>query len=257
MDIAAKACEAIQEEQQDGGGVVARGDVIVGDAFAVPHPRGRFDFAISIAVVHHLSTGERRVGALRGLVGCLRVGGWREMGKNEEKEDMEKEERQEMGTRWTGGRGLVYVWALEQPGSRRGWDVGRLKGDRDQVMEGEGDVIVPWVMKGKHGGGPEQRGGRKREKRDQMRGSRNGGCPGEVHDGSKEDGKREDGGGDGAGHTEVVKTFGRYYHLYRDGELASDVIKAGGVVLDSGYEKDNWWAVVGNPKSPKQHSPVI
>ena len=237
--------------------MVARGDVIVGDALALPHPRGRFDFAISIAVVHHLSTGQRRVGALRWLVGCLRVGGWRKTAKNEEKEDMEKEGGQEMGTRWTGGRGLVFVWALEQPGSRRGWDVGRLKGDRDQVMEEEGDVIVPWVMKGKHGEGPVQRGGRKKEKRDQMRGSRRGECSGEVHDGSTEDGKRENGGGDEAGNTEVVKTFGRYYHLYREGELEGDVIKAGGVVLDSGYEKDNWWAVVGNAKSQKQRSPVI
>ena len=41
------------------------------------------------------------------------------------------------------------------------------------------------------------------------------------------------------------KTYQRYYHLYRKGELEEDVLHAGGVVLDSGYEKDNWWAIVG------------
>ncbi|KAK5275390.1 tRNA methyltransferase, has a role in tRNA modification, partial [Cryomyces antarcticus] len=44
------------------------------------------------------------------------------------------------------------------------------------------------------------------------------------------------------------QTFHRYYHLYRNGELEADIEAAGGVVLESGYEKDNWWAIAGrNP----------
>ena len=39
-----------------------------------------------------------------------------------------------------GGKALIYVWALEQKSSRRGWDAG-----------GEQDVMVPWVMKEKDG----------------------------------------------------------------------------------------------------------
>lgn len=39
------------------------------------------------------------------------------------------------------------------------------------------------------------------------------------------------------------KTFNRYYHLYRRGELEQDIVSAGGMVVDSGYEKDNWWAI--------------
>lgn len=84
-----------------------------------------------------------------------------------------------------GGRALFFVWALEQKGSRRGWD----EGD-------EQDVMVPWVITG----------------------------------GSAGDGKES-------------KTFHRYYHLYRRGELEHDVIKAGGDVVDSGYERDNWWVI--------------
>jgi tRNA (uracil-5-)-methyltransferase TRM9 len=39
------------------------------------------------------------------------------------------------------------------------------------------------------------------------------------------------------------KTYLRYYHLYRKGELEQDIAEAGGVVVESGYEKDNWWAI--------------
>lgn len=38
-------------------------------------------------------------------------------------------------------------------------------------------------------------------------------------------------------------TFQRYYHLYRKGEMEEDVKSAGGVVVEAGYEKDNWWVI--------------
>lgn len=132
---------------------------LVADNLSLPHPLGFFDFAISIAVVHHLSTPQRRIQAVATILELLRLSTQAE----------------------TGGRMLIYVWALEQKHSRRGWD----KGD-DQ------DVMVPWVMKQ----GPEE-----------------------------------------------SKTFNRYYHLYRQGELEQDIVEAGGVILEAGYEKDNWWAI--------------
>ena len=138
---------------------------LVADSLNLPHPLGFFDFATSIAVVHHLSTPQRRIQALAAILELL---------------------RQPMGAE-TGARALIYVWALEQKHSRRGWD----EGD-DQ------DVMVPWVMKQGHKPG---------------------------------------------------KTFSRYYHLYRQGELEHDIVEAGGVILEAGYEKDNWWAVAA-PRSP-------
>lgn len=42
---------------------------------------------------------------------------------------------------------------------------------------------------------------------------------------------------------EQSQTFNRYYHLYEEGELERDIEQAGGQVLESGYEKDNWWAI--------------
>lgn len=139
--------------------------VCVADILSLPHPAHTFDFAISIAVIHHLSTAARRTAAIASLLAPLR----------------------------RGGRALIYVWALEQESSRRGWGEGM-----------EQDVMVPWVMRGKKA-------------------------------------KKGKGGGEEA---REDRTFHRYYHLYRKGELEGSVREAGGVVVEAGYEKDNWWAIV-------------
>jgi tRNA (uracil-5-)-methyltransferase TRM9 len=127
----------------------------------LPHPDSSFDFAISIAVIHHLSTTERRVQAIGALLRPLKpsVHGV------------------------AGGKVLIFVWAVEQGTSRRGWDTGH-----------EQDVMVPWIVKGKNS-------------------------------------------------DEEDRTYNRYYHLYQAGELERDITAAGGSVVDSGYEKDNWWAI--------------
>jgi tRNA (uracil-5-)-methyltransferase TRM9 len=129
-----------------------------------------FDFVISIAVIHHLASPSRRVRAIEELLQLLR-----------DPPASIPEDTNNIA------KGLIYVWALEQKASRRGWDAGD-----DQ------DVMVPWVMKEKSHG-------------DQA---------------------------------EESKTFNRFYHLYRSGELESDITKANGRVITSGYEKDNWWAIV-------------
>ncbi|WEW61833.1 tRNA methyltransferase, has a role in tRNA modification [Emydomyces testavorans] len=135
--------------------------VVVADTLNLPHPNAYFDFAISIAVVHHLSTRERRVRAIEAILDTLKP----------------------PGNNYDGGKALIYVWALEQKNSRRGWSAGD-----------EQDVMVPWVTKGKS-------------------------------------------------ISESAQTFHRYYHLYQSGELEDDISAAGGLVLEHGYEKDNWWAV--------------
>ena len=141
------------------------GEVAVADGLALPYRGGAFDFAISIAVVHHLSTQQRRRDAVAALLDTLRDA--TTAGDSD------------------GGRALVFVWALEQKSSRRGWDVGSAQ-----------DRMVPWVMRSK--------------------------------------GKADE-------------TFQRYYHLYRQGELEEDVVAVGGVVEESGYERDNWWAIFRRP----------
>ncbi|KAF1918073.1 hypothetical protein BDU57DRAFT_514632 [Ampelomyces quisqualis] len=161
---------------------------LVADNLALPHPPGTFDFAISIAVIHHLSTPARRIQAVKAVLEIL---------------------RQPAGAQ-EGGKALIYVWALEQKDSRRGWDEGH-----------EQDVMVPWVLK---------------QRREQKVKKRKGQRTGDVE---ADAGQEEEQSGD--------KTFLRYYHLYRKGELEENIAEAGGIVLESGYEKDNWWAIA----SPK------
>ena len=125
------------------------------------------------------------------------------------------------------GRALIYVWALEQRDSRRGWDEG-----------GEQDVMVPWVMKtgtqekskGKKERGKGKKGGKK--VRD-----------GEAVESQKDEVKEVEAQEQETERQAQDKTFLRYYHLYRKGELEHDIEEAGGTVVEAGYEKDNWWAV--------------
>lgn len=145
---------------RDHGGRDLACDVAVADGLALPFPPGRADFAICVAVIHHMSTQARRREAVAALLEAVRP---------------------------AEGRVLVYVWALEQASSRRGWDEGA---DQDQ--------LVPWVFRPKV----------------------------KPADGSSGD-----------------TTYQRYYHLYRKGELEEDVVAVGGRVVDSGYDRDNWWAV--------------
>jgi len=134
---------------------------IVADTLNLPHPPGIFDFAISVAVIHHLSSTARRVQALEAILQTLKP---RSHGSD-------------------GGQALIFVWALEQKTSRRGWD----RGD-DQ------DVLVPWVLK--------------------------------------------------PARDVPATTYQRYYHLYREGELEEDAISAGAAIVQSGYDRDNWWVII-------------
>ncbi|KAF4923818.1 tRNA (carboxymethyluridine(34)-5-O)-methyltransferase [Colletotrichum viniferum] len=147
--------------------------VLVADSLALPYRPSAFDFAISIAVIHHMSTRERRRAAVAALLSSVRPGGQGQQG---------------------GGKVLVMVWALEQGNSRRGWDAGA---DQDQ--------LVSWVTKGSK--------------------------TTDTEAAAEEDKKPKD------------TTYQRYYHLYREGELEEDVVAVGGRVLESGYERDNWWAI--------------
>nr|VZI47528.1 unnamed protein product [Spirometra erinaceieuropaei] len=61
-------------------------DVVVANLLALPYRSGILDFFICIAVLHHLSTPERRVDGIRKLADLLRVG----------------------------GQGLIQVWAKKQ-----------------------------------------------------------------------------------------------------------------------------------------------
>lgn len=87
-----------------------RYNVAVADGLNLPYPDNKFDFAISIAVIHHFASEERRIEAISSILQALRQG----------------------------GELLIYCWALEQESSRRGYKAGD-----------EQDIFVPWVLQRK------------------------------------------------------------------------------------------------------------
>ncbi|GMF19614.1 unnamed protein product [Phytophthora lilii] len=82
-------------------------EAMVCDALAVPLRSSSCDAALSIAVLHHLSTLGHRLAAVKELLRVLRVG----------------------------GRGIIYAWAHEQ-----------MKGSRRRFEEGRQDFMVPWNL---------------------------------------------------------------------------------------------------------------
>ncbi|KAI8086020.1 S-adenosyl-L-methionine-dependent methyltransferase [Halteromyces radiatus] len=80
---------------------------IVADGMVLPYRNNAFDFAISIAVIHHFSTPERRIAAIEELLRIVKPG----------------------------GKVLVFVWALEQT-----------KFSKRNFQPGEQDVFVPWTL---------------------------------------------------------------------------------------------------------------
>lgn len=165
-------------------------DAMVADGLNLPFLTNYFDFAISIAVIHHFSTPERRIESVRHILNTIRPG----------------------------GRALIYVWALEQENSRRGYHEGM-----DQ------DVLVPWVLQNKQKKKKKQPVNRK--KGTPAGDSKSVSEPEENPEKEEEDKKEE-----------VVKQ--RYYHLYKKGELEADVDIAGGKVIESGYSRDNWYSII-------------
>lgn len=183
----------------------------VADGLHLPHPSGRFDFAISIAVIHHFASEDRRIDAIRHILLKLRPG----------------------------APLLVYCWALEQATSRRGYK----EGD-DQ------DILIPWVL---NRGVNRKKGRGKGQQILTGENEKNGGN-GAIGRNEAAEGTNE---GEAQGHAEVAEdvkkdqteTKYRYYHLYKEGELTANAVSAGGRVLDSGYEKDNWWAIIARPET--------
>lgn len=42
------------------------------------------------------------------------------------------------------------------------------------------------------------------------------------------------------------RVYQRYYHMFRKGELEDLIIKAGGAIVESGYDRDNWWCIASS-----------
>lgn len=180
-------------------------EVLVADGLSLPFRASAVDFAICIAVIHHMSTRERRREALRHLLDSVR--------------------KPSGAPGDVGGTVLVFVWALEQGSSRRGWEQG-----------GDQDLLVPWVMKSQ----PQKK--KAKGKGGAVSANKSPEAQAEVVSQQQEQPQEEQ----QQQQQQNEKTYQRYYHLYKEGELEDDVKAVGGQVLSHGYDRDNWWAVAAN-----------
>ncbi len=227
---AALARLAYDKHARRAAGTAGAADVLLADSLALPFRGACADFAICIAVVHHLSTRARRQAAVAELLRCVRG----EAGSGERREGISAGSASENEL---GGRVLLYVWALEQASSRRGW-----------TADGEQDLLVPWVKTTKTARAKEEAGRETKQRQQRAVGRRSQSRQIQKQEEEQQECSQETPGEE----TEARQppppppTFHRYYHLYREGELEADVAAAGGRVVASGYERDNWW-VVANP----------
>lgn len=151
-------------------------EVTLGTVLKDPFRSETFDFALSIAVIHHLRTSARRLAAINEMIRVMRKG----------------------------AVGLIFVWAFEENKSVRRHKLTLLEEGNEQ------DVLVPWSLSEF----PE-----KSEK-------------------SKLNAKRIKRENDEKAEAESLK---RYYHLFKKGELDDLVVEAGGKIIESGYDRDNWY----------------
>lgn len=114
-------------------------EVAVGDGLSTGFRSQAFDYAISIATIHHFSTRQRRREAVQELVRLVKP--------------VTPDKEGAKGSIGGRGRFLVYVWALEQRGQeRRKFDEDDARRREEEaskktsVAEGR-DVLVPWVMR--------------------------------------------------------------------------------------------------------------
>ncbi|GHJ85220.1 hypothetical protein NliqN6_1622 [Naganishia liquefaciens] len=217
---------------------------------------GVFDFAISIAAIHHLSTPSRRVDSVRSLIRPLRVSRPDAQGRC--------------------ARFLIYVWAFEQgENSKRKMGVlapaqttqeGSQTEEQSAPASGEvdkdvrQDVMVPWVLQPKPVPKPKApKGSQKRDARRRAEGPAGESPP--IPEASTSTTSAQ---APQPANPPPPQVFHRYYHLFMQGELSTlvhdagraegfDLVespskpmdgKAGGKwlrVVDEGYEKDNWW----------------
>ncbi|CAO1629777.1 unnamed protein product [Sympodiomycopsis kandeliae] len=194
-------------------------EVAVGDGLSTGFRNQAFDYAISIATIHHFSTRQRRKEAIQELIRLVQP------------VDVESGQLAGNDSGSAGGRGrfLVYVWALEQRGQeRRKFDEDDSKRRQEEEAEKgppQGrDVLVPWVLRN--------------QKKDNKKNGKS-----KAEDTQEQTTTQEE-----------EPVYQRYYHLFEESELESLVQEAISslpesispltvIREDSGWERGNWWGV--------------
>ncbi|XP_015276374.1 PREDICTED: alkylated DNA repair protein alkB homolog 8 [Gekko japonicus] len=196
----------------------------VGDALSVPIRSGTCDACISIAVVHHFSTAERRLAALCELVRLLRPG----------------------------GRALVYVWAMEQEYNKQKSKYLKEKRSRRGGMEetngGACERDHQYLVHPNNGTSQETHPKLPVHTNRTSFDSQDLLVPWHLKDGTKKKAepiKSHQPPSNSANSCKPSPVFHRYYHVFCEGELEEvckslDCIK----VVESYYDQGNWCVVL-------------
>ena len=188
-------------------------EVALGTVLKDPFRSEIFDFSLSIAVIHHLRSADRRLAAIKEMLRVMK----------------------------TGGEGLIFVWAFEDNKSVR-------RHKNLKIIDGnEQDVLVPWSTK-EFSSSSGKFNEKEKEKamdlntpdKDQDQ-DRDRDLYNSIENNLHKKIKRSPILENNSSNTINNNSFERYYHLFKKGELDELVERANGVILESGYDRDNWY----------------
>ncbi|KAI4889438.1 hypothetical protein NFI96_021260 [Prochilodus magdalenae] len=202
----------------------------VSDALNVPLRSSSFDACISIAVIHHFSTKERRLAAIQELVRLLKVGGraliyvWaKEQEYNKQKskylKTMKEQENREEGCRSGDGEPVQQdrtgesqenMSDLEEEHAEKPNQT-KLSVHTNRTAFVSQDLLVPWHLKGEKNRGAEAA------------------CGGEDR---------------AAARADQGRVFHRYYHVFQQGELEELCGLVEQVKVQQSYHDQGNWCVV-------------
>ncbi|CAO3571702.1 unnamed protein product [Mortierella alpina] len=216
-------------------------EAMVCDGLALPYRPQFFDFAISIAVIHHFISPERRIAAIEEILRVVRIG----------------------------GRVLIFVWALEQTGKRdfdkdvqdvfvpwampkktepkkdksKSRPQGIKKKDRKKALASDAETAAESMSQlaihsdSAHGSEDHPAAqGMSVESAPTVQ-------PVEASEATQPADEKEH--LDSAPSQSAGPVFNRYYHLFQKGELEDLVLQTKKAsIVQQGYDRDNWWCIL-------------
>ncbi|KAG0037686.1 tRNA methyltransferase, has a role in tRNA modification [Podila clonocystis] len=216
-------------------------EAMVADGLALPYRSEFFDFAISIAVIHHFISPERRVAAIEEILRVVRVQ----------------------------GRVLIFVWALEQTGKRdfdkdvqdvfvpwampkkaepkkeksaKSRPQGVKKKDRraaEAAASSSSSVTEDQTQDHKD---VISEGMEKLTVQDTTTATNESSSSSATTSTSMSDSTSSETTDPGA---PAAPVYNRYYHLFQKGELEELVSRTNkAIIIQQGYDRDNWWCIV-------------